>query len=176
MTSAFTLAVQGRAVAQGGGAAAVALYGYLAGGPETAVVRAARREATDGQLTAMAGWIDACIQQLSDDAAVLASVAAALPDSPLLAVPTEAAVYRTAAEELAFADGACCAAVAWAGVAAESRWSRLYGVRELTLREALADPVVVAARRELGDAACVRIATEVGARWERIDERASTRT
>lgn len=175
MTTAFVLAVQTRALGQGGGgAAAIALYGHLVGAPDGPVVRAALREATAEQLTAMQAWLDTCWPQIAVDAAVLEAVADALPDDSLPAIPTEAAAYVTAAEELALSDGSCCAAVAWAGVAATSRWSRLYGGRELMLREALTDPVAVAALDELGPEECTRIATAVGRDWERIDARAST--
>lgn len=176
MSTAFALAVQTRALGQGGGgAAAIALYGHLAGAPDSPVVRAALREATEQQLAAMADWLDACWPQIATDAAVLDAVAAALPDDPFPAIPTEAAAYATAAEELALAAGNCCAAVAWAGTAARDRWLRLYSGRDVQPLETLTDPVAVAALDELGPEECTRIASAVGRDWERIEERASAR-
>lgn len=176
MSTAFALAVQTRALGQGGGGtAAVALYGHLAGAPETAVVQAARREAAEQQLTAMQAWLDECWPQIATDASVLEAVAAALPDHPFPAIPTEATAYATAAEELALAAGSCCAAVAWAGTAARDRWLRLYSGRDVQPLETLTDPVAVAALDELGPEECTRIATAVGIAWELIEERASAR-
>ncbi|SIF24563.1 hypothetical protein [Mycobacteroides abscessus] len=175
MTTSLIRILQGHAAAAVGARTAdVALYGHLAGAPKDAVVRAARREVTDEQLAAMTDWVYACREQLAADAAVLDSVSAALPADPFTPVPAEAQAYRTAAEELALADGDSCAAVVWAGAAAEAKWVRLYGGRIMDLREALTDPVAVAAMRELGPEQCLRIATAVGRDWERIDERAAT--
>ncbi|WP_036418553.1 hypothetical protein [Mycobacterium sp. 155] len=173
MSTSFIRAVQGYAAAAGGSAATVAVYGHLAGAPADTVVRAARRHVTTEQLAAMQEWLDTCRERLTEDAAVLDAVSDALPSDPLPVVPDEAAVYRRAAEELALADGESCAAIAWAGAAAEAKWVRLYGGRVMDLGEALVDPVAAAAMRDLGPEGCFRIATEVGRAWERIDERAS---
>lgn len=174
VTRAFTLAVQDLAVETGGSAASIALYGWLAGEPLTPVVRAAQRLVGEAEIATMSAWIETNREHIAASAAALDAAAETLGQDPLTPVPSGAAPYRAAAEELALADGENCAAIAWFGATAEARWVRLYGGRIMEFPEALTDPVCAAAVRELGPEECLRIANAVNrAGWARIDERAS---
>jgi hypothetical protein len=183
-------AVQDIALADGHGAATVAVYRGLVtsvlhlfgeadedvhGFAGDAVLQAAKKEVPAAMAAAMAGWIFEAWERISDDAEVLDALSF-IGESELPATPTAVLAYRRAAEELVIDAGENAAVISWAGAAAHARWLWLFGGREVELAElCAADPVLEAARRELSSDQMGSITAWVNRNWRRIDDLATER-
>lgn len=179
-------AAQDRALADGHGAATVAVYGALvrtadhllggdadlAGFPEDPVLQAAIAEVPNATIAWMGEWLLQHAELLVDAGAVLASLDELEDVFPV--IPPGADAYRRAAEQLVLDDGHCAAAVAWAGTEAAFEFVRLYTDQEPDLHGLLArDAVANAAFRELTDDQIRGVRAWVRENWERIDELAT---
>lgn len=180
-------AVQDQALAEGAAVGIVALYDGLVrtvdhllgdgaaeigGFSDDAVLQAAIAEVSPEDRTWMSNWILRNIDWIANASDVLDQLDQLV--DPFPAIPAGADAYRRAAQELAHQEGEGCAAVAWAGGAAEARWMRLYGGREVDTGEiAAADAVLESARRKLADEEKLRIVGLVHEQWEQIDSMAT---
>lgn len=179
-------AIQDRVLADGHGAATVAVYGglvrtvdHLLGGdgevdgfPDDAVLQAALRELSAETIAWMGDWLISNAEWVTSAAEVLDQLDSL--DDPFPIVPVGAAAYRRAAEELVHDDGHCCAAVAWAGTEAAFEFTRLYTDQDPDLHALIArDPVATAAFRGLSDDELRGVRAWVRENWEQIDEMAT---
>lgn len=186
--AALVRTVQDIALADGHGAATVAVYAALTrtvlhlfgepdadvrGFPADAVLQAAKREVPAETIAAMSQWIFESWERISDDAEVLDALSF-ISESELLATPADALAYRRAAEELVLETGESAAVCRYAGAAAEARWIWLFGGRAVDMAElCAADAVLEAARRELSRDQKRSTTAWVHTNWERIDDLAS---
>lgn len=185
-TAAMVRAAQDRVLADGHGAATVAVYGglvrtvdHLLGGdgevdgfPEDAVLQAARHELSAETVAHMVEWLLRNVKWIDNAGAVLDELDSL--EDPFPVVPAGAAAYRRAAEKLVAEAGHCCAAVAWAGVEAAYEFTRLYTDQDPDLHRLIArDPVATAAFRELSDDQLRGVRAWVRENWEQIDDMAT---